>query len=387
MNLHHSPRLCPICFTFIENQETLIILPECHHIFCKDCFIQYLQTEISTLRALKIKCPQEGCSHPLNTSLLQELLSPETFQIYQKRIVDKVQSFKASEGQHYCPKSGCSELLHLTPDTKSTSCICGACICNECGDFYHEGKTCFEALDPEFEAYVESNNIRFCFMCKTKMTRVEGCTHITCPICDYEWCWLCGQEHDQYHAKICSRNWNPTLPDIIMQDEIRNHQEQSFSMRILKLIIYLILEQAFWPFFQKNIQRILLSQNINLAIKIGRFLAALYANAIYFYAFIFVKWMMLQFPNPDSTRIFQMVFLILIIVPWLVKAIVYYQELQEQKKRWRSRDWNTFGYTKKSIPNKLKNQNHDVWDSDFQDDDVILELKHYEHEDTGATLF
>jgi len=344
---------CPICFTSI--QETPISLPECPHSFCSDCFTQYLTTEITTLRSLKIKCPQENCSHSLHTTLIQKLLPPETFQIYKKAILAKIQ---ARTSGHFCPQSGCSKPLTLTPNSSSTTCTCGARICNECCDFYHEGKTCFEALDPEFEAYMDTNNIRSCLMCKTVVDRVEGCTHITCPVCDYEWCWLCGHEYNQYHGKDCSRTWNPSVPlALVIEDkeEAKKLTEQPTIKKLTSVMVSLCLEQVFWPFLQLEVKKIMNTVDINPSTKIERVTIALFLNLLYFAAFIFFKWMMWKFPA--NAGFFMILFSILLLVPWLVKAFCYYGTTQELKKRWRSRNFKSFGYTKHSKPN-VNAENH-----------------------------
>lgn len=37
-------------------------------------------------------------------------------------------------------------------------------------------------------------------MCKLKIQRNEGCKHMTCKCCGYNWCWECGQDWYSYHC-------------------------------------------------------------------------------------------------------------------------------------------------------------------------------------------
>lgn len=39
----------------------------------------------------------------------------------------------------------------------------------------------------------------FCPKCKTKVEKESGCNHMTCYICKFQWCWLCGGTYSQYH--------------------------------------------------------------------------------------------------------------------------------------------------------------------------------------------
>lgn len=188
-------------------------------------------------------------------------------------------------------------------------------------------------------------------MCKTVVDRVEGCTHITCPVCDYEWCWLCGHEYNQDHGKDCSRTWNPSVPQALANEDKENKSlnEQSMMKRFSSAVFALCLEQVFWPFLQMEIKKIMKTDETNLSTKIERVTIALFLNSLYFAAFIFFKWMMWKFPT--DAGLFIILFSVLLTVPWLVRAWNYYEATQKLKKRWRTRNFKTFGYTKKSKPN------------------------------------
>ena len=50
-------------------------------------------------------------------------------------------------------------------------------------------------------------------MCKVLIAKGEGCIHITCPVCDYEWCWVCGGEFGEVHRLKCKGFWQPRSPE------------------------------------------------------------------------------------------------------------------------------------------------------------------------------
>ena len=62
----------------------------------------------------------------------------------------------------------------------------------KCGAAYHGWVRCANVGDDEFNAWVKENrNIKPCPQCRIKTWKYDGCNHITCQKCHYEWCWVC----------------------------------------------------------------------------------------------------------------------------------------------------------------------------------------------------
>ena len=62
----------------------------------------------------------------------------------------------------------------------------------KCGAAYHGWVRCANVGDDEFNAWARQNrNIKPCPKCKIKTWKYDGCNHITCQKCRYEWCWVC----------------------------------------------------------------------------------------------------------------------------------------------------------------------------------------------------
>jgi len=201
---------CPICFIPTPISSTFSF-PSCSHMFCKPCLNSYVQAQISAFNVLKIKCPQNNCPYLVSEKdlkLFESALESPIFTKLQSLITQKT-SNKAVRPLT-CPRPGC--LRSVTPSGNTANnyilCVCETKICIQCGENWHENKTCLEVLDPEFQAYAIENNLKPCIICKSVVDRVEGCTHITCPICDYEWCWLCGREYKDNHERKCLREWD-----------------------------------------------------------------------------------------------------------------------------------------------------------------------------------
>jgi hypothetical protein len=63
-------------------------------------------------------------------------------------------------------------------------------------------------MNDKLEGWVNNHGgVRFCPVCRTKVEKNEGCNHMTCIICRYEFCWFClgYAGHDAHHFDP----WNP----------------------------------------------------------------------------------------------------------------------------------------------------------------------------------
>ena len=54
-------------------------------------------------------------------------------------------------------------------------------------------------LDKDFQNYVKSHNTKKCPGCNAWTDKIDGCNHITCKKCKYEWCWLCLKKYESNH--------------------------------------------------------------------------------------------------------------------------------------------------------------------------------------------
>jgi len=361
LKMNSSPsQQCPMCFSE-EFQANFLTLNLCRHSFCKDCFTQYINTQLNDFsHILKIKCPEQTCSEVLTTETLQETLDAKTFQKYKALLVKKLSH--QSQSANICPQPGCSRIFTPIEDASYTNCQCGAAICNACGGLSHEGKSCVAALDPEFEIYAAENDLKFCLMCKTVVVRVEGCTHITCPVCDYEWCWLCGREHKDDHALNCPRKWAPLPPAIIMKENChvkdtrpRFQRFVTWFKSFIKLMFYI---ELFWPYLLFNVPAEFRSNHNSWDYKIKLFIVAFIIHT--FYMSLMGALVSLMISNPESIPL--MIFCIGIVgtTPWLLKLffMIFNGDdeggSEERKKRWQSRNAQEFCYTSSHKPRELE---------------------------------
>jgi len=89
---------------------------------------------------------------------------------------------------------------------------CSTQFCFNCRDFWHPDKTCQQAQKKKKKSRndikSEKRQLRSgkkCPCCGVYINKFEGCNHITCTYCKFEWCWICGQEFrpDHYFETKC----------------------------------------------------------------------------------------------------------------------------------------------------------------------------------------
>ena len=65
----------------------------------------------------------------------------------------------------------------------------------------HNGKSCKDILDKSMEEFSKNNFIKKCPHCGIITEKAEGCNHITCSKCNYQWCWLCNGKYTTEHFR------------------------------------------------------------------------------------------------------------------------------------------------------------------------------------------
>jgi len=344
---------CPICFSN-EPGTLLIEISPCSHKFCKPCLSEYLMTQISELKVLKVKCPEANCPCLLKEQVFHENLDISSFEKYQRLVLKKISYRK--QNARFCPKSGCSK--PFTPLAGSTHTECSSCntqICNSCNDFWHQGKNCLDASNPEFQQYARENNLKHCLMCKTIVARVEGCTHITCPICDYEWCWLCGNEFTVQHASKCQRKWNPVPPSsVLKQNNSLSNPAKEMIIRIILFFIMTPLKALFWPFFMLNLPISSFITDVTLT-KGLQLLLLLIVNT--FYNFIWVSLAFLIQENSDLFLPFGVCIFFVLTLPWAFYGFIKGPQAKKKNQRWLTGDSSAFFYTTAHRPTAIATDN------------------------------
>ena len=196
-------RHCEICFDDDGFSADEMISMPCGHEFCKDCWQGFTQNMISDGPAcIRSKCPQAGCNEIVTEEEVQKA-APELlpkFETYQLR------SFVEIDGNsRWCPGPGCERVAVCTHAGLSGGpgicCLCDDCgttFCLKCGEEPHAPLSCRDLCQWNEKCKNESEtanwilaNTKPCPKCQSRIEKNQGCNHMSCQQCRYEFCWIC----------------------------------------------------------------------------------------------------------------------------------------------------------------------------------------------------
>ncbi|KAL7553867.1 hypothetical protein ACHAWF_017206 [Thalassiosira exigua] len=205
---------CEICMDDDGFDADEMIAMPCGHEFCETCWYGFVSNALEKgPPCVRETCPQAGCNE-LITEVEVERAAPDLLPKFEKY---QVRSFVESYGMtRWCPGPGC-ERVALAPGSggvfadagvdvvKCTSCE--TCFCLKCGEEPHAPVTCKDLARWQEKCRNESEtanwilaNTKPCPKCSSRIEKNQGCNHMTCSSCKYEFCWICMGDWAQHGA-------------------------------------------------------------------------------------------------------------------------------------------------------------------------------------------
>ncbi|XP_029104062.1 ankyrin repeat and IBR domain-containing protein 1-like isoform X2 [Scleropages formosus] len=252
--------LCGICMCTISVFEDPVDMP-CGHEFCRACWEGFLNMKIQEGEAHNIFCPAHDCFQLVPVEVIESVVSREMDKRYLqfdiKAFVENNPAIK------WCPTPGCERAVRLNrvgpgtaasdplsfPLLRAPAVDCGKShlFCWECLGEAHEPCECqtwnmwlqkVSEMKPEelagvSEAYEDAANCLWlltnskpCANCKSPIQKNEGCNHMQCAKCKYDFCWICLEEWKK-HSSSTGGYYRCTRYEVIQQVE-----EQSKEMTV-----------------------------------------------------------------------------------------------------------------------------------------------------------
>ena len=137
----------------------------------------------------------------LEEATIKAIASPELFEKY----VSFTQNQKVNMDPKlfWCPRPGCNTHIdsRLFKKRKGVCSTCNSTVCLKCGARFHRKKNCALMIDNEFGRWAARSDVNPCPKCRIPVEKDEGCQHMTCSVCRYQWCWVCGGKYTNNHYK------------------------------------------------------------------------------------------------------------------------------------------------------------------------------------------
>jgi hypothetical protein len=198
---------------------------------CKECLQSWMASEFDTKGCDGIKCPE--CAQTLEYNEVQQAASADIFEAYDKL------AFRNALGSldefAWCLAVGCGSGQLNIENNHFMDCIsCGYKQCLNHKVAWHDGETCEQydyrtsgqkKRDEEKKDEEMLNTLsKKCPGpgCGWRIQKIDGCEHMTCKKCKFEFCWQCLASHAEIkrvgntaHADTCkfhSTNLDLTWP-------------------------------------------------------------------------------------------------------------------------------------------------------------------------------
>uniref|UniRef100_A0A667WTR6 Ankyrin repeat and IBR domain-containing protein 1 n=1 Tax=Myripristis murdjan TaxID=586833 RepID=A0A667WTR6_9TELE len=249
---------CGICLCSISVFEDPVDM-SCGHEFCRACWEGFLNVKIQEGDAHNIFCPAYDCYQLVPVHVIESVISREMDQRY---LQFDIKAFvENNPAIRWCPAVRCERAVRLTrpgpgdndphsfPLLPSPAVDCGKghLFCWYCLGEAHEPCDCqtwrnwlqkVTEMKPEelagvSEAYEDAANCLWlltnskpCANCKSPIQKNEGCNHMQCAKCKYDFCWICLEEWKK-HSSSTGGYYRCTRYEVIQQLE-----EQSKEMTV-----------------------------------------------------------------------------------------------------------------------------------------------------------
>lgn len=159
-----------------------------------------------------MKCPSRKCPFFVWDNLIAKLLgnNSKIYERYQRFLLDDF--VDKSPTIIFCPSPDCPTATEVDDKMLSRSgrlpqkdvvCSCNNLICLRCEALGHEPLGCeiFEEWEENLDkkkdqlsGFWMKSHTKGCPKCSIKIEKNQGCMHMTCPNCKWDFCWMCLEE-------------------------------------------------------------------------------------------------------------------------------------------------------------------------------------------------
>ncbi|CAG2170475.1 unnamed protein product [Oppiella nova] len=229
---------CEICSLELGSSERIGAI--CGHQFCLNCWRTYLELKIECGETSAITCPAFNCSHLVTHKIIETVVSRELIDRFMRKDIESF--IESNPTIQWCPHPACDKAV-LLPESKShpnsdqsyvlanmpallpvshaVECTDGHNFCWECRREAHSPCDCklwedwmtkisdikAEELKQKYSRTEDAanslwlvRNAKQCPRCKAYIQKSEGCNHLRCSKCKYDFCWICLESWKKHNS-------------------------------------------------------------------------------------------------------------------------------------------------------------------------------------------
>jgi hypothetical protein len=134
------------------------------------------------------------CRERIEHDEARQCAPKKIFEHYDKSILTACLRRDSSFNWCLSPTCNSGQISDCNSTTPFKCKACGFKQCIEHGVAWHENETCKE-YSQRVTNTIDTNISKYCKpcpQCKTMLKKNRGCDHMTCPTCQFNWCWGCG---------------------------------------------------------------------------------------------------------------------------------------------------------------------------------------------------
>ena len=162
----------------------------------------YLKVQIESSN-VEIKCFE--CNYELSEDFILDIIKKDEVLINKyNRFKERAKIYK-DDSKKFCPEPDCNSYLQKG-DNKYVQCENGHKYCYICLKPWHGRTNCDEEVDKDFQIWKKDKVVKQCPKCKIYTEKNEGCNHMKCTECKFQWCWLCEKEYlyGHFESGLCN---------------------------------------------------------------------------------------------------------------------------------------------------------------------------------------
>ena len=185
---------CPVCLSSCSKSLAKDFCGEAQHFFCSDCVTSYIEENLRLFsQGRPVRCMESKCLKTISEERLLAFYNSES----REKILryKEIYGLNKDERVRWCTRPGCEKFVRRQASEAMLTCECGQKICFQCRSSWHDGLSCQDVIDKELALYKKSLQMKYCPNCNSGIEKNEGCNHMVCANCLYEFCWLCEKKY------------------------------------------------------------------------------------------------------------------------------------------------------------------------------------------------